>query len=106
MLPIVMANQVATLTIDDFDAYVVDPISCEFAGAYPVRWKMEDVDYDGDYDMLLNFITQELDLTKESTEATLVGETIYGDQITGTDSVNIVPKGNMHSKKAKKKKKN
>jgi hypothetical protein len=47
MLPIEMANQlarriltviksvlVAILTIDDFDAYDVDPISCEFAGAY------------------------------------------------------------------------
>jgi hypothetical protein len=70
-----------------------------------VRWKVEYVDYDGDYDMIFHFMTQELDLTKESTEATLVGETIYGDQITSTDSVNIVPKGSMHSKKAKKKKK-
>ena len=75
------------------------------AVGYPLRWKMEDIDHDGDYDMLFHFMTRELDLTKTSTEATLVGETVYGDQITGTDSVNIVPKENMHSKKAKKKKK-
>ena len=96
---------VAILTTDDFDAYDVDPDTCVFAAANPLRWKMEDVDYDGDYDMLFHFMTQELALTKDSTEATLEGKTIYGDQITGTDSVNIVPKGNMHSKKAKKKKK-
>ncbi|MCK5509273.1 MAG: right-handed parallel beta-helix repeat-containing protein [Desulfobacterales bacterium] len=84
---------VAILTTDDFDACDVDPVSCEFAGAYPLRWKMEDVDNDGDHDMLFHFKTQELDLTKDSTEATLEGETYDGVQITGTDSVNIVPKG-------------
>ena len=96
---------VAILTTDDFDAYDVDPVSCEFAGAYPLRWNMEDVDHDGDYDMLFHLMTQELNLTKESTEATMECETFEGIQTTGTDSVNIVPKGNMHSKKAKKKKK-
>jgi vacuolar-type H+-ATPase subunit F/Vma7 len=96
---------VAILTTDDFDAYDVDPDTCVFANANPLRWRMEDVDNDGDQDMILHFMTQELDLTEESTEATLEGETFEGMQITGTDSVNIVPKGNMHSKKAKKKKK-
>jgi hypothetical protein len=94
---------VAILTTDDFDAYDVDPVTCEFAGAYPLRWNMEDVDHDGDHDMLLHFKTRELvDLDLDSTEATLYGETYGGVQIIGTDSVNIVPKGNMHSKKAKK----
>jgi len=96
---------VAILTTDDFDADNVDPDTCLFAGASPVRWNIEDVDRDGDDDMILHFKTQELDLTKHSTEATLEGETIEGTPIIGTDSVNIVPKGNMHSKKAKKKKK-
>jgi hypothetical protein len=88
---------VAILTIDDFDAYDVDPVSCEFAGAYPVRWNMEDVDNDGLHDILLHFMTQELELTKESIEATLEGETYDGIQIIGTDSVNIVPKEKAHS---------
>lgn len=93
---------VAILTNDDFDAYDVDPVSCEFAGAYPLRWKMEDVDNDGDHDMLFHFKTRELELTKESTEATLGGETYEGVQITGTDTVNIVPKGKGYGKKSKK----
>lgn len=84
---------VAILTTDDFDAYDVDPDTVNFAGADPLRWNMEDVDNDGDHDMLLHFMTQELDLIKESTEATLEGETYDGIQIVGTDSVNIVPKG-------------
>ena len=93
---------VAILTTDDFDAYDVDPVSCEFAGAYPVRWNMKDVDNDGVHDILLYFMTQELELTKESIEATLEGETYDGIQIIGTDSVNIVPKGEAYSKKIKK----
>ena len=96
---------VAILTTADFDANYVDPNTCVFASAEPLRWNREDVDHDGDYDMLFHFMTQELELTNECNEATLEGETIDGVQITGTDSVNIVPKINMHSKKAKKNKK-
>ena len=92
---------VAILTTDDFDAYDVDPDTVTFAGANPLRWKMEDVDNDGDHDMLLHFKTQELNLTKDSTEAALKGETIGGIPITGTDSVIIVPKCKWHSKKKK-----
>ena len=93
---------VAILTTDDFDAYDVDPVTCEFAGAYPLRWKMEDVDNDGDHDMLFHFMTQEINLTEDSTEATIECETFEGMQITGTDSVNIVPKCKGHDKKVKK----
>jgi len=84
---------VAVLTTDDFDASTVDPDTVEFAGAEPVRWTMEDVDGDGDMDMLFHFKTQELNLDGDSTEATLTGETVDGVQIEGTDTVNIVPKG-------------
>jgi hypothetical protein len=96
---------VAILTTDDFDAYDVDPVTCAFAGADPLRWKMEDVDNDGDYDMLFHFKTRELQLIKISTEATLEGETYDETPIVGTDSVNIVPKGKGYGKKGKKKKK-
>jgi hypothetical protein len=83
---------VAVLTTDDFDASCVDPASVEFAGAAPLRWVMEDVDCDGDMDMLFHFKTAELALDASSTEATLTGcETCYGNPISGTDSVNIVP---------------
>ncbi len=58
-----------------------------------MRWAMEDVDYDSDEDMLFHFKTQELNLAPDSTEATLTGETNNGLRITGTDTVNIVPRG-------------
>jgi len=54
---------------------------------------MEDMDSDGDLDMLFHFRTQDLDLTDGSNEATLIGETNVGQPIAGTDTVNIVPKG-------------
>lgn len=81
---------VAVLTTDDFDASNVDPETVEFAGAEPVRWTMDDVDGDGDVDMLFHFKTQELDLDEDSTEATLIGTTDTG-WVIGTDTVNIVP---------------
>jgi hypothetical protein len=82
---------VAVLTTGDFDASTTDPGTVVFAGASPLRWALEDVDNDGDMDMLFHFKTQELDL--DSTEATLTGDTSSGCPIIGTDTVNIVPTG-------------
>ena len=83
---------VAVLTTDDYDAALIDPDTVSFAGADPVRWTMEDVDDDGDEDLLLHFKTQELDLNESSTDATLTGFTYGGTTIWGTDTVNIVPR--------------
>ncbi len=71
----------------------VDPATVEFAGASPIHRAMEDVDGDGNIDLLFRFDTQDLNLTEESTEATLTGMTKDEIDIQGTDSVNIVPKG-------------
>jgi hypothetical protein len=49
-------------------------------------------DGDGDMDLLFHFKTPELGLDEGSTEATLIGETLDGMQIEGTDTVNVVPK--------------
>jgi len=84
---------VAVLTTDELDAGIIDATTIEFAGASPVRWTTEDVDSDGDLDLLLHFRTQTLGLTEDSTEGTLAGETTDGMSVEGTDSVNIVPKG-------------
>jgi len=84
---------VAVLTTDDLDASTVDPDTVIFASAEPVRWTMEDVDNDGDIDMLFHFNAQDLDLDENSTEATLLGTTYGGIAVEGTDTVNIVPKG-------------
>ncbi len=83
---------VAVLSTEDFDASTVDPITVKFADASPVKYRMEDVDLDGDLDLLLHFRTQDLNLNENSTEATLTGRTYQGKDIQGTDSVRIVGK--------------
>ena len=102
--------QVAVLTTDEFDAATLDPATAQFAGAWPERWKFEDVDDDGDDDMMFHFRTQDLDLDQDSTEATLTAQLMgqmtaqsteqvsSGTIVSGTDKVQIVS-----SKKSKKK---
>jgi len=87
---------VAVLGAESFDPATIDPTTVNFAGTSPVHWALEDVNHDGHRDMILHFDTQLLNLTADSTEATLTGDTtdernIMG-HITGADSVNIVPK--------------
>jgi hypothetical protein len=94
---------VAILTTDDFDANTIDPETVIFAGANPLRWRMKDVDNDSDDDMLLHYMTQELELTEESIEASLEGETYDGMKINGTDSVRIVPNTKLISNGKKRK---
>ena len=94
---------VAVLTTDDFDATTIDPDTVSFAEASPVRWTTEDVDHDGDLDMLFHFRTQELNLTSDSIEATLTGSAQDGRLLEGTDSVNIVPKGKKGESQGKSK---
>jgi PKD repeat protein len=87
---------VAILTTDTFDASTVDPetVALEGAGA---RGKgksgnygsMEDVDDDGDLDLVIQ-VVNEIDWAG-ITEATLTGNTWSGIAIEGTDSVNVVP---------------
>ncbi|MBN2396462.1 MAG: hypothetical protein JXC36_08400, partial [Candidatus Atribacteria bacterium] len=43
---------VAVLTTETFDSSTIDPTTVEFAGAAPVKWHLEDIDKDGDIDML------------------------------------------------------
>jgi len=92
---------VAVLTTEDFDASTVDPDTVTFAGAEPVRWTLDDVDDDGDKDMLFHFKTQDLKLDESITEAaeatkatettlTLTGNKKTDVKIQGTDKVRIV----------------
>lgn len=82
---------VAILTTEQFDALTVDPVTVVFGGASPLRWAAEDVDFDGDTDLVFHFKTQDLELDQSSTNAVLAGSTFDGQEIEGTDSVNIVP---------------
>jgi hypothetical protein len=83
---------VAVLTTDLFDAATVDPDTVQLEGVDPVKWAMDDVDEDGDLDLVLHFSTRDLavPLDANSTEATLTGETYDGEAFSGMDSVRIV----------------
>ena len=90
---------VAILTSDDFDATTVDHTTVRFEGASEAhvdkksgepRRHEEDVDGDGDPDLVFHFRADETDFTCESTEATLTGETFDGQAIEGTAAVRMV----------------
>ena len=93
---------VAVLTTDTFDATTVDHTTVIFEGAVethvdhktgePTRHE-EDVDGDGDTDLVFHFRLGSPGLTCESTEAALWGETFAGLPILGTDSVRMVGGG-------------
>ncbi|WMW22873.1 hypothetical protein RE476_03350 [Methanolobus mangrovi] len=82
---------VAILTTDDFDASTVDPTTVIFASASPLRWTIEDVDGDGDQDLVLKFKVKETGIALGEADTTLTGETYDGIPIEGTDSIRIVP---------------
>ena len=86
---------VAILTTASFNATTVDPLSVKFGsnGATEAHGKghLEDVDGDGDTDMILHFRTQDTGIAGGDTEACLIGETMAGDSILGCDSINTVP---------------
>lgn len=86
----------AILTTPDFDATTVDASTVTFGpGAATMVHKnahLEDVDGDGDTDMILHFRTKETGIEKGDTEATLTGQTTGVIPITGPDSIRTVGK--------------
>jgi hypothetical protein len=85
---------VAILTTSAFDATTVDPMSVRFGpnGAVEAhgRGHIENVDGDGDLDLVLHFRTQSTGITCGATSASLTGMTFNGQTIQGTDSVRTV----------------
>jgi hypothetical protein len=88
---------VAILGSATFDPTTVDPATVTLAGAPVVTrpngvpmTSIADVNGDGYLDLLLHFRTQDLQLTRTSTEAVLYGETFSGQRIRGADAVRIV----------------
>ena len=91
---------VAVLTTPNFDATTVDGTTVEFAGASPVHDQSDplvvadhqhDVDLDGDIDYVFHFLVRETNIQAGDTEVELIGQTINGTQIVGSDSVSTVP---------------
>ena len=89
-----MRIPVAILTTDTFDATTVDPTTVLFGATgtetAPVHAALEDVDGDGDTDMILHFNTQDTDIVCGDTSASLTGETVSGQEIEGSDSIKTV----------------
>jgi hypothetical protein len=87
------------LTTEDFDALTVDHTTVTFEGAreihvdprsgLPVR-HVEDVDRDGDMDLVFHFRLKDTALTCASTIGQLNGLTYDGIPIEGTDSVRMI----------------
>ena len=86
---------VAILTTDDFDATHVDPLTTSFgpsdAAEVHGRGHLEDVDWDGDIDLVLHFAIQDTGLSCDSSQATLQGKTFDGQPVSGSDAVTPVP---------------
>jgi len=92
---------VAIFTTDDFDASQVDAGTVVFAGASAVHSALEDVDGDGDLDMVLHFEVQETNLadvyaqllaedtssSNQELSVSLTGETTDDKAFEGTDGV-------------------
>ena len=80
---------VAILTGSSFDAAQVVPGTTRFgpAQAPAVRYRLRDVDRDGDDDLLLYFRIQQTGIACGETQASLTGETGDGTPIAGTDAI-------------------
>jgi hypothetical protein len=85
---------VAILTTATFDATIVDPLSVRFGpkGAKEAHNKghTEDVNDDGEPDLVLHFKTQATGIQCGQTSASLTGETVDGDPIQGSAAIKTV----------------
>ena len=81
----------AILTTETFDAATVSPFTEQFgpAGATMAHKSghFEDVDQDGDLDLVLHFRTRETGIQCDDTEASLTAETFDGQPIQASDTI-------------------
>ncbi len=91
---------VVVLTTRIFSASTVNPLTVRFGRtgteAAPVHSALEDVDGDGDLDMILLFKTQDTGIQAGDTEAKLTGMTLTGRFFMATDSVHAFFPGDVN----------
>jgi Concanavalin A-like lectin/glucanases superfamily len=89
-IPVAILTTDASDNTNTFDATTVDPLTVRFGStsskAASLQDALEDVDGDGDTDLILHFNTQDTGIKCGDTSATLTGETFGGQAIRGTDS--------------------
>jgi probable HAF family extracellular repeat protein len=96
---------VAVLTTGEFDALSLDLGSVNLKaklwgtqtpsllpGAYALRWRIRDIDHDGDDDVLCDFPVDVFESQYVIEGAILQGYTLSGDFVVGEDSVQVVTK--------------
>jgi hypothetical protein len=85
---------ISILTTQSFNASSVDVTSLRFGvtgqEASPHHAVLEDVDGDGDTDLLVFFRSQDTDIDCDTLFTYLSGETLTGQAIAGTDSIAVV----------------
>lgn len=94
LIPVAILTSDPADNVATFDAATVDATKVRFGPtgteAAPVHDALEDVDGDGDTDMILHFKTQEVGIKCGDTSATLNGESFDGQAIKGTDTIRTV----------------
>jgi hypothetical protein len=85
------AIPVAIVTTETFNATAINPTTVRFGRtgteAAPVHSAFQDVDSDGDVDLILHFKTQQTTIQCGDTSASLTGQTPDGQAIEGSDSI-------------------
>jgi hypothetical protein len=85
---------VAILGTETFDAKTVDPTTVRFGKtgteAAPVHSALEDVNADGNMDMILHFKTQDTGIRCGDSSASLTGETLSDQALEGSDPIRTV----------------
>jgi len=95
---------VAILTTDIFDASTVNPDTIGFGPnkarevhkdkGGKVRQHLEDIDNDGDLDLILHFRFEDMGIKCGETEATIIGQTQEGFDFIGSDSIRTIQNEN------------
>ena len=86
---------VAIIGTSDFDVTKVDTRTVEFEGAFEMhmRGHFEDIDGDGDIDLVFRFRMGDTVLRCENTEGKLTGLLVDGTPFEGADAVKMVSLG-------------